>query len=179
MQALLLLTFSNFLTKMKARNSFVKKVFQGGECPLEIETLGNQIAEGCHGLPLSIVVLGGLLANKKLPNFLKLGLVCNCGDECIERIDFPSHLQTLNIKSSVDRVKLPDSIPETITKISFMYVSLDNNGMEVLGKLPKLLILKLHVCLPYRDLHFHAHSFPQLQFLKLFLKATLFLEGTR
>jgi hypothetical protein len=40
--------------------------------------------------------------------------------------------------------------------------------MEALEKLPKLLILKLKGCLPYDgDLHFHARSFPQLQFLKL------------
>jgi hypothetical protein len=63
---------------------------------------------------------------------------------------------------------LPNSIPETITKISLRQVLLDNSGMEVLEKLPKLLILKLADCLLYpRDLHFHARSFPQLQFLKL------------
>jgi hypothetical protein len=44
---------------------FLKKVFRGGECPAELETLGRQIAEGCHGLPLSIAVLGGLLAAKE------------------------------------------------------------------------------------------------------------------
>jgi hypothetical protein len=51
--------------KMKAESSFIEKVFRGGECPPELKTLGKQIAEGCHGFPLSIVVLGGILANKE------------------------------------------------------------------------------------------------------------------
>jgi hypothetical protein len=65
----------------------------------------------------------------KLPNLRKLGLVCNGRDKCLERIDFKatfpsvhhlSHLQTLNISCFVGRVKLPNSIPETITKISLI-----------------------------------------------------------
>jgi hypothetical protein len=39
-------------------------VFRGRTCPPELETLGRKIADDCRGLPLSIVVLGGLLANK-------------------------------------------------------------------------------------------------------------------
>ncbi|XP_059442121.1 putative disease resistance RPP13-like protein 3 [Corylus avellana] len=113
----------------------------------------------------------------KLPNLRKLGLVYGLEDEWLERIDFKatfpsvhhlSHLQTLSISGIQYKVRLPNSIPETITKISLKWVSLDNNSMEVLGKLPKLLILKLCGCLPSRDLHFHAHSFPQLLFLKLY-----------
>jgi hypothetical protein len=110
----------------------------------------------------------------KLPNLRKLGLLC---DRRLARIDFKatspsvhplSHLQTLNISSIGRWTLLPNSIPETITKISLRQVLLDNSGMEVLEKLPKLLILKLKGCLDYcQDLHFHARSFPQLQFLKL------------
>ncbi|XP_059443730.1 putative late blight resistance protein homolog R1B-16 [Corylus avellana] len=112
----------------------------------------------------------------KLPNLRKLGLY-NSGAWCLDRIDFKatfpsvhhlSHLQTLNISSFVTGVvKLPDSIPETITKISLKRVDLHNSSMEVLGKFPKLLILKLYCCCLPRDLHFHARSFPQLQSLKL------------
>ncbi|MED6182969.1 hypothetical protein PIB30_033571 [Stylosanthes scabra] len=43
---------------------FSRKVFQGKECPSEIEHLGKQMVKSCGGLPLSIVVLAGLLANK-------------------------------------------------------------------------------------------------------------------
>ncbi|XP_059446487.1 putative disease resistance protein At1g50180 [Corylus avellana] len=54
-----------FLNKDESWKLFCKKVFQGRECPPELEIMGRQIPEGCHGLPLSIVVLGGLLANKE------------------------------------------------------------------------------------------------------------------
>ena len=44
---------------------FSKKVFPGATCPLELVTLGRLLVKSCHGLPLAIVVLGGLLANKE------------------------------------------------------------------------------------------------------------------
>ncbi|XP_059461549.1 toMV resistance protein Tm-2(GCR236)-like isoform X2 [Corylus avellana] len=44
---------------------FKKKVFRNGVCPPELVIPGRQIAEGCKGLPLSIVVLAGLLAKKE------------------------------------------------------------------------------------------------------------------
>ena len=56
------------LKEDKSWELFSKKVFQGGTCPSELEILGRQIVESCHGLPLAIVVLGGLLANKEKTN---------------------------------------------------------------------------------------------------------------
>ncbi|XP_057752946.1 putative disease resistance RPP13-like protein 3 isoform X2 [Arachis stenosperma] len=44
---------------------FSRKVFGGEECPSEIENLGKQMVKSCGGLPLSIVVLAGLLAKKE------------------------------------------------------------------------------------------------------------------
>ncbi|MED6182968.1 hypothetical protein PIB30_033570 [Stylosanthes scabra] len=44
---------------------FSKRVFRGEEFPFDIEHLGKQIVKSCRGLPLSIVVLAGLLANKE------------------------------------------------------------------------------------------------------------------
>ncbi|XP_048321511.2 disease resistance protein RPP13 isoform X1 [Ziziphus jujuba] len=43
---------------------FCKKVFRGEKCPSYLKSLGRQLAKSCKGLPLSIVVLGGILANK-------------------------------------------------------------------------------------------------------------------
>jgi hypothetical protein len=54
-----------FLNKEESLELFHKKVFRGEECRPELEPLARQLAEGCHGLPLSIVVLGGILANEK------------------------------------------------------------------------------------------------------------------
>ena len=53
------------LDKEESWELFSKKVFGGATCPQHLETLGRQIAENCGGLPLAIVVLGGLLATKK------------------------------------------------------------------------------------------------------------------
>ena len=54
-----------FLDEDKSWELFSKKVFRGGTCPLELKTLGSKIVKSCQGLPLAIVVLGGLLANKE------------------------------------------------------------------------------------------------------------------
>ncbi|XP_023877815.1 putative inactive disease susceptibility protein LOV1 [Quercus suber] len=54
-----------FLKEDKSWELFTKKVFRGATCPPELETLGKQIVKSCRGLPLAIVVLGGLLANKE------------------------------------------------------------------------------------------------------------------
>ncbi|XP_057786710.1 putative late blight resistance protein homolog R1B-16 [Salvia miltiorrhiza] len=42
-----------------------KTVFGENGCPLELEKIGKKIGKGCKGLPLSIVVVGGLLAKSK------------------------------------------------------------------------------------------------------------------
>ncbi|KAM3704044.1 hypothetical protein ACJW30_04G146500 [Castanea mollissima] len=53
------------LEKDESWELFCKKAFRGGTCPQELEILGEQLVESCHGLPLAIVVLGGLLAKKE------------------------------------------------------------------------------------------------------------------
>lgn len=40
-------------------------MFRGGECPPNLKELGRKLVERCGGLPLSIVLLGGVLANKE------------------------------------------------------------------------------------------------------------------
>ncbi|KAH6798031.1 hypothetical protein C2S52_022585 [Perilla frutescens var. hirtella] len=39
-------------------------VFGGETCPTELEVMGRRIARNCRGLPLAIVVVGGLLCNE-------------------------------------------------------------------------------------------------------------------
>ncbi|KAH7521273.1 hypothetical protein FEM48_Zijuj07G0015500 [Ziziphus jujuba var. spinosa] len=55
----------SYLDNKTSFELFSKKVFQGENCPPHLETLAMKIVESCKGLPLSIVVLGGLLANKE------------------------------------------------------------------------------------------------------------------
>ncbi|PHT32430.1 hypothetical protein CQW23_28767 [Capsicum baccatum] len=46
-------------------NLFKSVAFANEALPSEFETIGKQIAEKCHGLPLSIVVVAGLLKSKR------------------------------------------------------------------------------------------------------------------
>ncbi|XP_047962147.1 putative late blight resistance protein homolog R1B-12 [Salvia hispanica] len=50
-----------FMDEKSSWNMFCKIVFGGKTCPLELEKIGKKIVESCKGLPLSIVVMGGLL----------------------------------------------------------------------------------------------------------------------
>ncbi|KAL7099405.1 hypothetical protein ACP275_09G082700 [Erythranthe tilingii] len=56
----------NFLDDDKSWDLLCKNIFEKEEdCPHELEEIGKKIAKNCKGLPLSIVVIGGLLANSK------------------------------------------------------------------------------------------------------------------
>ncbi|XP_058769240.1 putative disease resistance RPP13-like protein 3 [Vicia villosa] len=57
--------YLQFLSEEQSWELFFKKVFRGEEYPRDLESLGKQIVKSCGGLPLSIVVLAGLLANKE------------------------------------------------------------------------------------------------------------------
>ncbi|TKY67898.1 Growth-regulating factor 5 [Spatholobus suberectus] len=57
--------YLQFLSEEESWELFWRKVFRGEEYPSELEPLGKQIVQSCRGLPFSIVVLAGLLANKE------------------------------------------------------------------------------------------------------------------
>ncbi|XP_057803151.1 putative late blight resistance protein homolog R1B-23 [Salvia miltiorrhiza] len=50
-----------FLNQVDSWNLFSKTVFGERSCPPELEEIGKEIVENCRGLPLSIIVTGGLL----------------------------------------------------------------------------------------------------------------------
>ncbi|GAB2225070.1 hypothetical protein Droror1_Dr00005855 [Drosera rotundifolia] len=50
------------LTDDEPWDLFCKKVFRGGSCPSDLVDTGKEIAKGCRGLPLSIVVMAGISA---------------------------------------------------------------------------------------------------------------------
>ncbi|XP_015887278.3 disease resistance protein RPP13 [Ziziphus jujuba] len=57
--------FLPFLSEEASWQLLCKKAFLGEKCPSNLESLGRTLAKNCKGLPLSIVVLGGILANKE------------------------------------------------------------------------------------------------------------------
>ncbi|XP_022857920.1 putative late blight resistance protein homolog R1A-3 [Olea europaea var. sylvestris] len=52
-----------FLNGEQSWNLFREKVFGQENCPPDLEDIGRKIAKNCKGLPLSIVVIAGLLSN--------------------------------------------------------------------------------------------------------------------
>ncbi|KAL0341489.1 UNVERIFIED_CONTAM: putative late blight resistance proteinR1B-17 [Sesamum calycinum] len=57
----------DFLDEDKSWNLFCHKAFAQEDCPYqELEEIGKDIAKSCRGLPLTIVVIGGLLANSNM-----------------------------------------------------------------------------------------------------------------
>ncbi|WVZ03068.1 hypothetical protein V8G54_023874 [Vigna mungo] len=57
--------YLQFLNEEESWELFRKKVFSDEDCPSDLESLGKQMVKRCCGLPLSIIVLAGLLANKE------------------------------------------------------------------------------------------------------------------
>ncbi|KAL0342835.1 UNVERIFIED_CONTAM: putative late blight resistance proteinR1B-16 [Sesamum calycinum] len=53
-----------FLKEGESWNLLCKKVFGEKDCPPELEDVGKAIARNCGGLPLAIVVIGGLLSKE-------------------------------------------------------------------------------------------------------------------
>ncbi|KZV52161.1 hypothetical protein F511_07116 [Dorcoceras hygrometricum] len=67
------------------------KVFGGESCPSELQEIGMKIARNCGGLPLSVMVIGGLLSKVKMTQdeWKKVAanvssLVSSSGDHCSE-----------------------------------------------------------------------------------------------
>ncbi|XP_057800185.1 putative late blight resistance protein homolog R1B-16 [Salvia miltiorrhiza] len=54
-----------FLDEVRSWELFSKTVFGVGSCPHELEKIGKEIVENCRGLPLSIVVVAGILRNRE------------------------------------------------------------------------------------------------------------------
>ncbi|KAL7586842.1 hypothetical protein Lser_V15G40194 [Lactuca serriola] len=93
------------LTEEESWKLLCEKVFQGDECPKWLIDPGKQIAKNCHGLPLSVVVMAGVLAKETRTKDLWLKISCRfhsyiASDEkgCLETIalsydHLPLHLR--------------------------------------------------------------------------------------
>ncbi|PHT52028.1 hypothetical protein CQW23_06490 [Capsicum baccatum] len=55
----------DFMDQDESWNPFKSAAFSSETLPYEFETVGNKIADECHGLPLTIVVVAGLLKYKR------------------------------------------------------------------------------------------------------------------
>ncbi|KAL0364584.1 UNVERIFIED_CONTAM: putative late blight resistance proteinR1B-16 [Sesamum angustifolium] len=81
----------HFLNEEDSWSLLCRKVLGEGACPLELEEIRKEIAQKCGGLPLSIVVIGGLLSKtsttqeywRSVANNLN-AVVTEDGDQCLE-----------------------------------------------------------------------------------------------
>ncbi|KAL0356053.1 UNVERIFIED_CONTAM: putative late blight resistance proteinR1B-14 [Sesamum radiatum] len=80
-----------FLKEDESWNLLCKKVFGEKDCPRELEATGKAIARNCGGLPLAVVVIGGLLSkeSRKQEYWRNLAenlssIVTKDDDQCLE-----------------------------------------------------------------------------------------------
>ncbi|CAI9263410.1 unnamed protein product [Lactuca saligna] len=93
------------LTEEESWKLLCEKVFKGDECPKWLIEPGMQIAKICHGLPLSVVVMAGVLAKEPRHKDVWLKISCSvhsyiAGDEkgCLETIALSFHHLPLHLR---------------------------------------------------------------------------------
>ncbi|XP_022846291.1 putative late blight resistance protein homolog R1A-3 [Olea europaea var. sylvestris] len=58
------------LSPSESWNLLEQKLFKKESCPQELQDIGKQIAKNCHGLPLSVVTIAGILSNMEKKEIL-------------------------------------------------------------------------------------------------------------
>lgn len=95
----------HFLNDNESWNLFCDKVFGKSHCPYELEEIGKKMVQNCRGLPLTVVVIGGLLSKANRTQYYwtnvaeNLSSVVNSNDEqCLKILSLsydhlPCHLK--------------------------------------------------------------------------------------
>ncbi|CAH1419424.1 unnamed protein product [Lactuca virosa] len=93
------------LTEEESWKLLCEKVFQGDECPKWLVDPGKQIAKNCHGLPLSVVVMAGVLAKEPGTKDLWVKISCSVSSYmaskekgCLETIALSYHHLPLHLR---------------------------------------------------------------------------------
>ncbi|KAF5202433.1 Disease resistance protein rpp13 [Thalictrum thalictroides] len=134
---------------------FGKKVFSGRSCPLELVKLGKEIVNKCGGLPLGIVVIGGLLMGKeRTPSAWSKVLdsatwqLSQHSNQCMWKSTFGDGKTMLRVLD-LEGIKIGKAgLPNEIGKLIFLqYLGLYSTGLQTLptsiGSLLKLQTLDI------------------------------------
>ncbi|KAL0384894.1 UNVERIFIED_CONTAM: putative late blight resistance proteinR1A-10 [Sesamum radiatum] len=95
-------------------------VFGQEDCPYALEEIGWKIAENCKGLPLAIVVIGGLLSRDKNEEYWKI--ISQDVKSAIARNDGDQFMQILSLSY--------DSLPHHL-KACFLYMGVFPEDYEI------------------------------------------------
>ncbi|XP_073124723.1 putative late blight resistance protein homolog R1A-10 [Henckelia pumila] len=106
------------------------KVFGDESCPLNLQEIGKTIAKNCRGLPLSVVVIGGLLSKVE-----KTQIVWQSVAKNVSSLVFSSDDQCADI------LRLSYNYLPQYLKPCFLYMGVFPKGHEIhVSKLTKLLV---------------------------------------
>ncbi|CAA3008605.1 late blight resistance homolog R1A-10 [Olea europaea subsp. europaea] len=105
-----------------------QKLFKKERCPQELQDIGKQIAENCHGLPLSVVTVAGVLSNMEKKESL--------WQQVAERL---SSYISQNADDYIPSLKLSYTHLPNHLKTCFLYLSAFHRGEEI--PVQKLLLL--------------------------------------
>ncbi|KAK4437237.1 putative late blight resistance proteinR1B-8 [Sesamum alatum] len=174
-----------FLDESKSWDLFCEKAFSKQGCPFpELEKIGKYITKCCRGLPLAIVVIGGLLANSKMTledwEFVAENSLSNQDIPKSTSVSSPSLLPISGTLQAI--VVVEDStILENLQTLSFVLNF--RCTTNVLERLPNLKKLKIfydytsrewsYYCL-YNLPHLHKLESLLLQCERFFLKNMTF-----
>ncbi|KAJ9552078.1 hypothetical protein OSB04_016123 [Centaurea solstitialis] len=119
------------LTEEESWKLLKQKVFHGDECPEWLIKPGMQIAKKCHGLPLSVVVMAGVLAKEPMNKDLWEEIACSVssyivGDHkgCLETLalsyhHLPNHLRECFLYLG----GFPEDFRFTVERIIWLWVA--------------------------------------------------------
>ncbi|CAA2964256.1 late blight resistance homolog R1A-3 isoform X1 [Olea europaea subsp. europaea] len=84
-----------FLSEVECWDLLQKKVFRDKSCPQELLDVGKKIAKKCHGLPLAVVAIAGVLANMENKEYLWQEVARNLSSHLSKNSDY--YIQILEL----------------------------------------------------------------------------------
>ncbi|KAL8529940.1 hypothetical protein ACS0TY_007130 [Phlomoides rotata] len=122
-----------FFTENESWELLQLEVFGNHEsCPKELRVIGEHIAKECKGVPLTIVVIGGVLKDSYL-SLDSLDMVKKKWEEIARNVNLQLHLGD-RVKATSDVVALSyDGLPDHLREC-FLYLGVFPAGYEILSR---------------------------------------------
>ncbi|KAJ9550615.1 hypothetical protein OSB04_014660 [Centaurea solstitialis] len=136
------------LTEEESWELLKQKVFHGDECPKWLIEPGRQIAKECHGLPLSVVVMAGVLAKEPMNKDLWEEIACSVSSYivsdhkgCLDTLALSYHHLPNHLKECFLYLGgFPEDFRFNVTRVIWLWVAegfieeAGNQSLEDTGK---------------------------------------------